>query len=121
MSAPVLRSVAPVFWVRDVERSIAFYESVLGFGVGWRWGTPTAVASVCRDDVELMLELPGKSDTPAPSRVYVSMVGLDGYYAGLVAAGVTIVHPLATRDYGMRDCRIADPDGNELSFGEPVA
>jgi hypothetical protein len=29
--------------------------------------------------------------------------------------------PLAARDYGMRDCRLVDPDGNELSFGEPSA
>jgi uncharacterized glyoxalase superfamily protein PhnB len=37
-----------------------------------------------------------------------------------VAAGARVAVPLEVRDYGMRDCRLVDPDGNELSFGEPT-
>jgi uncharacterized glyoxalase superfamily protein PhnB len=36
-------------------------------------------------------------------------------------AGVTVVVPIDDRPYGMRDFRIADPSGNELSFGETIA
>jgi hypothetical protein len=29
-----------------------------------------------------------------------------------------VIHPLADREYGMRDGRLADPDGNEIGIGE---
>jgi len=45
---------------------------------------------------------------------------LEQYYAEVVAAGATVTEPLALRDYGMKDCRIVDPDGNQISFGEAV-
>ena len=36
--------------------------------------------------------------------------------------GVTPIIPVYDLDqYGMRDFRILDPGGNELSFGEPMA
>ena len=44
----------------------------------------------------------------------------DRYYAEVVAAGAKVTCPLAARDYGMKDFRIVDPDGNEISFGEAV-
>ena len=120
MTPPRFHSVSPILWVANVEGALSFYESVLGFGLGWKWGDPASVASVCRDGVELMLESAPEGAAAAPSRIYVVMSGLDRYYGEIVAAGARVVHPLAVRDYGMKDCRIADPDGNEISFGEPA-
>ena len=36
----------------------------------------------------------------------------------MTMTGAKIAVPLAERSYGMRDFRIVDPSGNELSFGE---
>lgn len=118
MSATRFRSVSPILTVSNVDAAIAFYESVMGFQTGWKWGTPTTVASVCRDGVELMLESAQGAAGRVPSRIYIVLSGLDSYYAQLVAAGANITVALAVRDYGMKDCRIVDPDGNEISFGE---
>lgn len=120
MSAPQLRSVSPILPVSGVDATISFYESVLGFRLGWKWGDPTSVASVCRDDVELMLELSRDALSVGRARIYITISGLEKYYDQLVAAGAKVTYPLAVRDYGMKDCRIVDPDGNEISFGEPV-
>lgn len=120
MSAPLFRSVSPILSVAGVDAAISFYESVLGFRLGWKWGDPTSVASVCRDDVELMLELSPEAAAVVPAKIYVMISGLDQYYAQLVAAGAKVTYPLGVRNYGMKDCRIVDPDGNEISFGEPV-
>lgn len=51
--------------------------------------------------------------------IYVQVRDIAQYYAQITAAGAAVTHCLAQREYGMRDCRIVDPDGNELSFGEP--
>jgi uncharacterized glyoxalase superfamily protein PhnB len=48
------------------------------------------------------------------------MSGIQPFHDAAVAAGVRVAVPLAVRDYGIRDCRPVDPDGNELSFGEPT-
>ena len=120
MSAPLFRSVSPILSVSNVDAAISFYESVLGFRLGWKWGKPTSVGSVCRDGVELMLALSPEASAMVPARMYVVVSGLDQYYADVVAAGAKVVYPLAVREYGMKDCRIVDPDGNELSFGESV-
>jgi catechol 2,3-dioxygenase-like lactoylglutathione lyase family enzyme len=120
VSSPLFRSVSPILPVASVDAAISFYESVLGFRLGWKWGDPTTVASVCRDDVELMLELSPEAVPVVPAKIYVVISGLDQYYAQLVAAGTKVTYPLGVREYGMKDCRIADPDGNEISFGESL-
>lgn len=117
--APVLRTVSPILPVADVAAAIRFYRDVLGFRVGWTWGDPPTVASVCRDAVELMLERTDEGLPAAPAKVYLTMSGVQALHDAAVAAGARVAVPLALRDYGMRDCRLLDPDGNELSFGEP--
>ncbi len=49
------------------------------------------------------------------------MTGVDAYYDQTIIAGAKVAMPLADRPYGMRDFRIVDPSGNELSFGETTA
>ncbi len=48
------------------------------------------------------------------------MSEVDEYYRQVAEAGATVVVSLADRTYGMRDFRLRDPAGNELSFGESI-
>jgi uncharacterized glyoxalase superfamily protein PhnB len=57
---------------------------------------------------------------PGAARIYLTMSGVQALHDAALAAGARVAVPLAARDYGMRDCRLVDPDGNELSFGEPT-
>ena len=107
----------PIFSVIDLAAALEYYERVLGFTVGWKWGEPPHLASVCRDRVELNLSRSEETKV-AVSKVYFQMSGVEQYYNELTAAGATVAVPLADRPYGMKDFRILDPSGNELSFGE---
>jgi uncharacterized glyoxalase superfamily protein PhnB len=114
----VLQAAVPILSVRDLSEALAYYERVLGFRVGWRWGEPPSLGGVCRDRVEVNLAQSSEANCRT-SKIYFQMSGVEAYYRGVTAAGANVAVPLAERPYGMRDFRIVDPDGNELSFGEP--
>lgn len=113
-------AATPVLPVEDVTRAMNWYRSVLGFQVGWTWGSPPGLASVCRDGVSLNLARRGASACVGPARVYFGVTEVDAYYAQVLSAGAQITAPLADRQYRMRDFGLSDPDGNELHFGEPA-
>jgi len=50
---------------------------------------------------------------------YIQVSGVDAYYSELKARGVNL-GDLGTREYGMRDFEVIDPNGNRLAFGEPA-
>lgn len=113
----VLEAAVPILSVTDLAEALDYYERVLGFQVGWKWGEPPHLASVCRDRVELNLSQSDEGK-PGGSKVYFQMAGVDAYYSRITVAGTKVAVPLADRAYGMRDFRIVDPSGNELSIGE---
>jgi catechol 2,3-dioxygenase-like lactoylglutathione lyase family enzyme len=121
LPAPLLEAAVPILPVSDLAASIEYYDTVLGFSLGWKSGDPPRLASVCRDRVEFNLALRDSSTQAQVGKVYVHVSGIDRYYAQITQAGATVTVPLAARAYGMKDCRIVDPDGNELSFGEVTA
>lgn len=116
-----IESVSPIFSVSDLSRAIDFYRDRLGFDLAWSWGEPPDIAAVCRDGIEITLTQRAGSKPTGAAQIYLSVSGIDDYYAGLLSAGVTIVIPIGDRPYGMRDFRIADPSGNELSIGQAIA
>jgi uncharacterized glyoxalase superfamily protein PhnB len=120
-TAVFFHAVAPIVAVNDLTQALDFYGRVLGFKIAWQSGQPATLASVCREGVELNLTEAGFVPGGMPSRMYIRIVGVETFYNHLVTAGVEPEIPLAARPYGMRDFRIVDPSGNELSFGEPVA
>ena len=67
-----------------------------------------------------MLEQRAPTDERRITKAYVQVTGLDDYHVHIAAAGAVLPYPLARRVYGMKDCRVVDPDGNEISFGEPL-
>ncbi len=115
MSKTRLNSVTPILQVADLRRALDFYQSALGFASGWIVGEPPWLASVCRDAVEFHLF---KVEKPVPSHVYLNVTQVDAYFNDAVSAGARVIHPLENRQYGMRDGRIADPDGNGIGIGE---
>ncbi|PPD27340.1 MAG: hypothetical protein CTY20_12845 [Hyphomicrobium sp.] len=118
-SGPRLGKAVPLLYVRDLIKALDYYQTVFGFRVGWTVGDPLELASICRDQIEFNLTQ-ARPEQFCRSRVYVYVDNVDAYYDQIVAAGARITHPLADRHYGMKDCRIEDPDGNQISFGTPV-
>ena len=114
---PTLDSVAPVLASLDIERTVSFYCSCLGFtrvyvdpGV---WGI------VARDSIQIHF-WPCSDKIIAENtscRVYVS--GIDALFSELEPLGV--VHPKASleqKPWGSREFGVLDIDGNLITFAE---
>lgn len=119
MNQPELRSIAPILQVADLDRAIDFWKRVMAFDVGWiAGGEPASIGSFCRGEIYLMVRVEKK---PVPCAIYIEVNGIDDYFHHVSTAGAKVVYALADREYGMRDGRVEDPDGNQISLGEPIA
>jgi len=118
MSEPKLHTIAPILQIANLDRSIDFWKRVMAFEVAWiAGGEPANIASFCRDQIYLMVRV---EKTPRACDIYIEVDGIDAYFQRVSEAGAKVVSPLANRDYGMRDGRVEDPDGNQISLGEAL-
>jgi catechol 2,3-dioxygenase-like lactoylglutathione lyase family enzyme len=116
-NVPNLISAAPVLASLDIERTVAFYCSRLGFARVYV--DPGVWGIVSRDSVQIHFwPCSNKSIAENTScRVYVN--GIDALFAELSPQGV--VHPkasLAQKPWGSREFGVLDPDGNLITFAE---
>jgi catechol 2,3-dioxygenase-like lactoylglutathione lyase family enzyme len=116
----MLSGSATIFTVRDLAASVAHYRDVLGFAVTFQYGEPTYYyACLCRDAVSLHLRGAGKNArwTVGTGAIAVFVDDVDALHADLAARGANVLKPPQDYAYGMRDFDVADPDGNQLTFG----
>lgn len=116
----VLDQAFPVLAVADLDAAVAYYVGALGFELTWRWGEPPVRTGVARDAVGLQLVRAGTPGAPpGPAVVYCHVRGVEEYYAACAARGADVSAPLTAHDFGLRDFRVRDLDGNTVGFGEP--
>ncbi len=122
----------PNLFISDMERSLHFYCSVLGFA---RTMTvpdepPFVFAAVNAGAVEIFLNTiePPPGHQPAPSvffpgfvTLFVEVEGLAELHARIVGLGIPLAQPLEDKFYGMREFGVADPDGILLTFAERIS
>lgn len=120
MTAPAAPSVEcelhhPTFPVADLLGAVDFYTTVLGFEHGFTWGDPPTLAGVNLGRVSIHLA----RGTPNPSgcSVYFVVGDADELFEFQRARGVDVVAAPADRPWGLREYRVRDRDGYELSFG----
>ena len=125
------KKLTPNLLVANVERSLAFYEGVLGFERGFTVPeqSPFVFASVTGGPVEIFFndaagaikEYPGFGGKPigATGTMYIEVEGVDALHDRLKPT-VPIVMPLVTQFYGMREFAIEDPDGYVITFAQRV-
>ena len=118
---PRLTSLAPQFLVDDLGRSIAYYRK-LGFVFGEPWGGFYAIGML--DGLELHLKEAPKHEAERRHRrahahldAAAGVDGIDAFYARCVAAGATVLKPLAATAWGTKDFYLEDPDGYIIAFG----
>ena len=118
---PRVTSLAPQFLVDDLTRSIVYYRR-LGFSFGEPWGGFYAIG--VRDGLELHLKEAPKHDAERRHRrehehldAAAGVDGIEAFYAQCVAAGATILRPLAATAWGTQDFYVGDPDGHVIAFG----
>jgi lactoylglutathione lyase len=129
---PHFKKLTPNLLVANVERSLAFYTGTLGFERGMTVPdeSPLVFASVTSGAIEIFFndvtaaakEYPGFSGRPigATGTLFIEVEGVDALHDRLkgLKGSVTIVMPIVTQFYGMREFAIEDPDGYVITFAE---
>ncbi len=107
----------PHLTVSDIDASVAYYEEALGFRVAWQT-TDRKLTALASGPIEMLLLVPWEGEGPPPAQsAYVYVEDPDALCAEYGEAGATIVEPVATRPYGMRDFVVSDPDGHRFTLG----
>ena len=99
--------------VANLQRALDFYLQSLGFTKSWDCDKARQ-AAVARDQVELIL---AERRDPYPGAVYILVDEIETLYL-LFEPRVTVQSNLSSKDYGMDEFEILDPDGNQLVFAE---
>jgi catechol 2,3-dioxygenase-like lactoylglutathione lyase family enzyme len=104
--------------VTDVPAAVAFYTTDLGFELGFTWGEPPSIAGVNLGKAQIFLE----KGTPNPrgNNLYFVVGDADELHDFHRGRGVEVVTEPADRPYGLRDYRVRDLHGYELSFGHYI-
>ena len=119
-------SCHPAFVVRDLEAATRFYEDVIGLKKLWSWGEPVMRIGLGPADdssppgFELNLINNRSLGPSGTSFVYFTVSGVEAIYKRCLDKEADIYLELGDRDWGMRDFRVSDPDGNRLGFGEAL-
>jgi catechol 2,3-dioxygenase-like lactoylglutathione lyase family enzyme len=127
-----LQQLSPILWTKDLEQTISFYETVLGFKKKTQF--PNFV-SLSRDEVQIMFILPveepedckdpnNKEDFfPKPNitgNIYIFTEKVDELWE-TVKDKATVQSAISDREYLMRDFSILDNNGYEIVFGEDIS
>lgn len=115
---PNLLRIAPELPSPDVQRSIAYYETKLGFHIAMTMPEGD-YAIVERDGVAIHLFQPAGGNH-APVSIHIFTAGLDELHAELVKRGAQVKQGIVRQTWGNRDFRVHDDAGNELKFTEPL-
>lgn len=131
MGTMKLHKLSPILWTKDLQHTITFYETVLGFkGTS---GFPNFV-SLNREDVEIMFIVPQDEpeDCKDPNNkeiffpkplltgsIYIVAEPVDELWESVKDKAI-IKTPLDDREYFMRDFSILDNNGYELVFGQHI-
>jgi catechol 2,3-dioxygenase-like lactoylglutathione lyase family enzyme len=111
------RSVAPMLQSSDLQRSIDWYESVLGFRCV---GREKDWCRLERDGVMLMFMRNAHFGEPsATATQYIYLHGFDAFWDEIKNKVKAEWGP-EKMPYGMMEFAIKDPDGYLLSFGEEL-
>jgi len=120
--------ILPIFSVKDVAQSIAFYEK-LGFTKDMAFPGPDGVLTFAfvkmGAGTDTVIGLSRVSDPPATPYVDFMVypaegLELDAYYQKVKALGVPIAEEIKTRYWGDRTFTVVDPDGYRIVMTETV-
>ncbi len=117
----------PLLVVSDMDRSLQFYQTVLGLRVTADFGAnKTLTGGICLQTAQSWPFLIGKegeniSFGGRDAELYFEEDDLDGFLAKIeTMEGIEYVHPLIEHRWGQRAIRIYDPDHHIIEVGESL-
>lgn len=112
-----LLSATPILASLDIERSVEFFRSRLGFAV--LHAEQGIYGVVSRDAVSIHFWACSERRIAEHTACRVRVEGVDSLFAACLANG--IVHPnapLQSKPWGTREFGVIDPDGNLITFAQ---
>lgn len=112
---------APTVQVSDMDRALKFYCEVLGMTKTFENSSPVGFVVLARDKADIHLSLaPGHKGSTA-NVLHLIVEDAMALHDHLEASGARIIKGLRDQEYGLRDFICADPDGNRIDIGQPIA
>lgn len=115
----------PLLAVADMERSLAFYETVLGLRVILDFGAnKTLTGGLCLQTLETWRGFLGTDRVSFggnDAEVYFEEDSFDAFAERLSTLNVQYVHPVKEHPWGQRVVRFYDPDRHIIEVGENMA
>ena len=109
----------PILPVKNVKETALFYKEKLGFNIDVIWENPN-YACVSRGGVTLEFG-EGRPEHVGSGVCYIHVKDVEKVYQLYNILGLNLVGDFETRDYGSKDFRIRDNNGNLLIFGSPLS
>ncbi len=105
----------PILRVSNLQASLKYYESVLGFQRDWGGNAEySLIASVSRDNCPLMLFQEGQGQFG--TWVWIGVEDVESLYQEYRDRGVKVIMPPTNFRWAL-EMRIEDPDGHVLRIG----
>lgn len=114
--AAQIQSTVPILASLDLNESVEFYTSCLGFK---KLGQFDDYAMVSRDGAEIHFWACNERHIAENTSCYIRVNNTQGLYEEFSDKGVPIKEPVV-RPWGMKELYVIDPHGNLLKFGEPA-
>ena len=127
-----LQYLSPLLFTKDLEKTISFYETILGFK---KQGQLPNFASMRRDNAEIMFVQPTEEPEDfkdhdineefflkpkMTGNIYIFTENVDELWE-FVKDKAKVKSSICDREYLMRDFCILDNNGYELVFGEDIS
>ena len=112
----MLKQIMPELPLDDVAAGVAYYRDVLGFGINYR---DDSIGVMDRDVVRVLLVARTDRHTGIGS-AYVYVEDADALHAELRSKGARVEGEPVDHPWGLRDFSVLDPEGNRITFGQPL-
>lgn len=110
------QKIMPEFPLADVAAGVRHYRDVLGFTVNFE---KAGFAVMDRGAARILLIEKSAAHRGIAS-CYVYVVDADALHGELVGRGANVEAAPVSRPWGLREFRVFDPEGNILTFGQPL-
>jgi uncharacterized glyoxalase superfamily protein PhnB len=111
----MLEKIMPELPLDDVPAGVAHYRDVLGFKINYQQDD---IGVMDRDNVRVLLIARTERHKGIGS-AYVYVADADSLHAELCAKGANVQGEPISRPWGLREFRVLDPEGNQITFGQP--
>ena len=116
---PTCNDFYPTVAVKNLHKTVEFYNRQLGFEIQFTWGDPPVHAGVTFGNATLHFNQQESAVTSSNFWLYFQVEDVDDLYELYRSRDIELVDEPQNREWGMREFNIRDLNGLAVRFGEP--